>query len=100
MEEIQTFEQMMTASDELPPQAVPAELLQGCLVVGSDGKGMGEIEDLIVDIPSGCITHVVFSRGDWLSSESVAIPWKNVCFDSNTTCFVIKASEGKSGEHF
>jgi len=95
MEDIQTIEKMMASSDELPSQAIPAELLQGCTVVGSDGKGMGEIEDLIVDISSGCITHVVFSRGDWLSSESVAIPWKDVCFDSNTTCFVIKTNEGK-----
>src|SRR3954466_686291 len=100
MEEAQTFEQMMAAGDELPAQAVPVELLQGCTVVNGNGEVIGEIEDLIVDLSSGRVSHAVFSSGDWLSSKSIAIPWKDVCFDSNTTCFVIKASEGFYQQEF
>jgi sporulation protein YlmC with PRC-barrel domain len=90
----QTLEQLLDAAvDEFPPQAVTAELLQGCMVVSSSGADIGEIEDIVVDMHSGNVSHVVLSSGDWVNSHSIAVPWKNLYFDSAGARFLLRTND-------
>src|SRR4051794_4538257 len=88
-----TFDELEPAADELPPQAVPAELLQGCLIVGAAGDELGEIEEIMIDICTGRVSHVVISSGDWFDSKSIVIPWQSLRYDSTGARFLLKKSE-------
>jgi hypothetical protein len=51
-----------------------------------------DIEDVIVDLADGRITHLMVSYGDWLNSNSVMIPWHALSLDAERECFVLYAA--------
>ena len=68
------------------------DALQSYSVVSTDGNQIGDIEDVIVDLADGRITHLIVSYGDWLSSSSVMVPWQEMSLDAERDCFVLDAA--------
>jgi len=65
-----------------------AEHLEGGRVVGSDGRDLGTIRDVVVDLDSGAIAYVVV-EGD---AGDRRVPWQAVRADDERDCFVVDAS--------
>ena len=70
--------------------SIAASLLQGCIVVDRAGKEIGDVEDIMIDLASGQISHVLLSYGDWLNNKTLAVPWRALKIDTATTCLVLQ----------
>ena len=66
-----------------------AEHLEGGRVVGSDGRVLGTIEDVVVDLDSGAIAYVVVED----EAARYRLPWKALRADDERACFVVDAPE-------
>jgi sporulation protein YlmC with PRC-barrel domain len=66
--------------------AVESRRLIGMQVRSTQGKEIGEIEQLIVDRTDGKISHVVLSRGGVLGvgGQKVVVPWSDVKIQPDT----------------
>jgi sporulation protein YlmC with PRC-barrel domain len=65
-------------SDELPANLARATDVDGINVYGKDGKDLGEIKDLVVDLNTGRVRYVVVSMGGFLGigDKYFAVPWQ------------------------
>ena len=54
-------------------------------VYDAAGKPLGEIEEIIIDIRSGCVRHVVLALGGFLGirQQRLAVPWSALHLDAN-----------------
>ena len=83
--------------EEQTPRAEPrrnllaGDALQSYSVVSTDGNQIGDVEDVIVDLIDGRITHLMVSYGDWLNSSSAMVPWEALRLDADRDCFVLDA---------
>lgn len=77
------------ADDETAQGTVAADLLQCCTVVDGAGHELGEIEDLMVDIRSGAVSHIVLSYGSWLHRKEAAVPWSALRADVASGCLIL-----------
>lgn len=52
-------------------------------VYDSGGKCLGEVEEVILDIRTGCVRYVVLALGGFLGigRQRVAVPWSALTFD-------------------
>ena len=66
---------------------VAAELLEGGRVVSPQGRELGTIEDVMVDLQAGTIAYAVLEAED----RRYAVPWKALKPDADRECFVIDA---------
>lgn len=86
--------QALTGEDEkkesLPARTLTAELFQGCSVYSATGAEIGEIEDIVVDLRNGCVTHVFVSLGEWRDATVIAIAWQDLRFDATGACSLIR----------
>ena len=67
-----------------------AEHLEGGRVVGTDGRDLGRIRDVVVDLDSGAIAFVEV-EGD---AGRYRVPWQAVRADDERACFVVDAPGG------
>jgi hypothetical protein len=67
---------------------VAAELLEGGRVVTQEGRTLGRIEDVMVDLQSGAIAYALLEAED---AGRYAVPWKVLRPASEAACFVIDA---------
>jgi hypothetical protein len=69
--------------------ATPA--IDGNKVLSSDGKDIGEIKDIMLDVRSGRIAYAVLSSGGFLGigDKLLAIPWRTLRLDTQQKCFVL-----------
>ena len=74
----------------LPSRTLTAELFQGSSVYSASGAEIGEIEDIVIDLRTGCITHVFVSRGEWLEDAAIPIAWQDLQFDASGACTLIR----------
>lgn len=77
------------ADDGTAQGTVAADLLQCCTVVDRAGHELGEIEDLMVDIGSGTVSHIVVSYGSWLHQKEAAVPWSALRADVASGCLIL-----------
>jgi sporulation protein YlmC with PRC-barrel domain len=63
-----------------PATAIESRHLIGMKVKNDHGKGIGEIDQLIVEPTDGKVTHVVIGRGGVLGvgEQTVVLPWGDV----------------------
>jgi sporulation protein YlmC with PRC-barrel domain len=61
---------------------VTASWFQGCAVYDSQGKTVGTIQDLVIDLRSGAVAYAVVALGDTLQWRGmlIAIPWPALIF--------------------
>lgn len=77
------------------PEIMAAETLQGDKVVNSAGETLGEISDIMIDVPSGTVAYAVLKFGGWmgLGDKLFAIPWAALTLDADRKCFVLDADK-------
>ena len=73
------------------PYVMAADTLEGNKVVNADGDNLGDIEHIMVDVPSGRIAYAVLSFGGFLGmgDKLFAIPWHALILDADNKCFVL-----------
>jgi sporulation protein YlmC with PRC-barrel domain len=66
-----------------------ATTLIGDPVRTPDGDDLGKIEDLMIDLDTGCIVYAVLSFGGFLGlgDKLFAIPWSALTVDLEEKCF-------------
>lgn len=69
--------------------ALSATTLIGDPVRNSEDKDLGKIEDLMIDLDTGCIVYAVLSFGGFLGlgDKLFAIPWASLRVDTEEQCF-------------
>lgn len=77
------------------PEIMAASTLDGNDVVNLAGDKLGDIKEIMLDVPNGRIAYAVLSRGGLLGvgDKLFAIPWGALTLDSNRKCFVLDISE-------
>jgi sporulation protein YlmC with PRC-barrel domain len=73
------------------PDIMAAATLDGDKVMSSDGKHVGTISDIMLDVRSGRIAYAVLSEGGFLGMGATlhAIPWSALTLDTDAKCFVV-----------
>lgn len=73
------------------PELMTAATLTGNPVVNSAGDDLGEIEDIMLDVPSGRVAYAVLSTGGFMGmgNKLFAIPWRALRLDTDNECFVL-----------
>lgn len=77
------------------PEVMAADTLQGDEVVNAKGDKLGDIENIMIDVPSGRVAYAVLSRGGILGfgEKLFAIPWDALRLDADRECFVLDIDE-------
>ncbi|WP_042303621.1 PRC-barrel domain-containing protein [Paraburkholderia kururiensis] len=86
---------LATSSGGPGPGVMAADTLIGDKVLSSDGKGIGKIEDIMLDVRSGRIEYAVLSCGGFLGmgDKLLAVPWGALTLDTDEKCFRLGATE-------
>lgn len=73
------------------PQVMAARTLEGDRVLNRHGEDLGEIQDIMLDVPGGRIAYAVLSFGGFLGigDKLFAIPWSALTLDADRRCFVL-----------
>ncbi|WP_019140405.1 PRC-barrel domain-containing protein [Noviherbaspirillum massiliense] len=73
------------------PEVMAASTLRGDKVVNLQGEALGEIEEIMLDVPSGTIAYAVLSFGGvmGIGNKLFAIPWEALTLDADRKCFVL-----------
>jgi len=68
-----------------------ADTLEGNKVVNADGDDLGDMEHIMLDVPSGRVAYAVLSFGGFLGmgDKLFAIPWHALILDADNKCFVL-----------
>jgi sporulation protein YlmC with PRC-barrel domain len=71
-----------------------ASALSGHKVVNRNGETLGEIDDILLDVPRGRIAYAVMGVGGFLGvgERRVALPFTALTQDTDRQCFLIDAS--------
>lgn len=77
------------------PRVMAADTLQGNKVENPEGKALGEIKHIMLDVPTGRIAYAVLSFGGFLGmgDKLFAIPWTALVLDASRKCFILDVSE-------
>jgi sporulation protein YlmC with PRC-barrel domain len=80
------------------PQLMTASTLTGDKVVNRAGETLGDIDEIMLDVPRGRIAYAVMASGGFLGmgEKLFAIPWHALTLDTDRHCFVLDVSK----EHF
>lgn len=73
------------------PHLMTASTLEGDKVVNRQGEDLGEIDEIMLDVPRGRIAYAVMSSGGILGmgEKLFAIPWSALTLDTDNKCFVL-----------
>ena len=73
------------------PQVMAASTLEGDDVVSRQGETLGEISDIMLDVPSGRVAYAVMTFGGVMGvgSKLFAVPWNALTLDADRECFVL-----------
>jgi sporulation protein YlmC with PRC-barrel domain len=73
---------------------VTASTLTGHKVFNRNGETLGEIADIVLDVPRGCIAYAVMGVGGFLGvgERRVALPFTALTLDAERQCFLMDAS--------
>jgi len=73
------------------PQVMAADTLEGDSVVNRQGEKLGEIRDIMIDVPSGRVGYAVLSVGGFLGmgDKLFAIPWNALTLDADNEQFIL-----------
>jgi sporulation protein YlmC with PRC-barrel domain len=79
------------SNDGPGPQLMTAGTLTGDKVTNRTGETLGEISDIMLDVPRGRIAYAVMSSGGFLGlgEKLFAIPWNALTLDTDNHCFVL-----------
>jgi len=77
------------------PDVMAATTLTGDNVLSSDGKEIGKVVDIMLDVGSGRIAYAVLSCGGFLGigDKLFAVPWSAFTLDTGKKCFRLDVTE-------
>jgi sporulation protein YlmC with PRC-barrel domain len=83
------------SNDGPGPQLMTAGTLSGDKVMNRAGETLGEISDIMLDVPRGRIAYAVMSSGGFLGigEKLFAIPWSALALDTDNHCFVLDVAK-------
>jgi sporulation protein YlmC with PRC-barrel domain len=73
------------------PEVMGATTLTGDSVVDRDGEELGEIKEIMLDVPTGRIAYAVLSFGGFMGmgDKLFAVPWSALTLDTDRKSFVL-----------
>jgi len=76
------------------PEVMAADTLEGDDVFANDGEKIGDIKDIMIDVPTGRVAYAVMAAGGFLGmgEKLFAIPWTALTLDADRKCFLLDAS--------
>jgi sporulation protein YlmC with PRC-barrel domain len=79
----------MTAT--MSSTAIPAKRVNGTEVYNSAGEHLGEIEDIMIDKPSGEVIYAIMSFGGFLGigEKFHPLPWQVLHYDTSKDGYVV-----------
>jgi len=82
---------MPVISQKQHRRVLSAATLANDRVRNSAGEDLGRIEEIMIDIPSGCIAYVVLSFGGFLGmgDKLFAVPWGSLRLDEDAHEFIL-----------
>lgn len=85
----------MSDSSGPGPEIMAADTLEGNEVINNVGEKLGEIQHIMLDVPSGQIAYAVLSFGGFLGmgDKLFAVPWSALTLDADRKCFVLDVAE-------
>ena len=77
------------------PRIMAADTLEGNDVKNMANEDVGEIEHIMLDVPSGRIAYAVMAVGGFLGmgEKLFAIPWTALTLDTDKKCFRLDVSK-------
>jgi sporulation protein YlmC with PRC-barrel domain len=78
-------------------RTLSAGTLNGDRVRNMQGEDLGKVEEIMVDVESGCVSYVVLSHGGFLGlgDKLFAVPWKAMQIDMDNHEFVLDMSRDR-----
>ena len=66
-------------------------------VYNSDREHLGDVHDIMIDIPTGKVAYVVLSFGGFLGmgNKLFAIPWQALAVDETNKCLVLNVDKSR-----
>ena len=79
------------------PQVMAADTLQGDNVRNDADEDLGEITDIMIDVPTGRVAYAVMSVGGMLGigDKLFAIPWSALRLDPENKCFRMNVAKDR-----
>jgi len=79
------------------PRVMSADTLAGDEVKNEAGETLGEIADIMIDVPAGRVAYAVMSVGGVLGvgDKLFAIPWKSLRLDPEHKCFRLDVAKAR-----
>lgn len=79
------------------PQVMAADTLQGDSVRNDANEDLGEITDIMIDVPTGRVAYAVMSVGGVLGigDKLFAIPWSALRLDTENKCFRMNVAKDR-----
>lgn len=76
------------------PDVMAASTLDGDKILSTDGKEVGKVKEIMLDVQAGRIAYVVMSCGGFLGigDKLLAIPWNALTLDTTRKCFLLSLS--------
>lgn len=73
------------------PEIMAASTLEGNDVLDMQGDKLGDIKEIMLDVPHGRIAYAVLSSGGLLGigEKLFAIPWSALTLDTDRKCFLL-----------
>jgi sporulation protein YlmC with PRC-barrel domain len=80
-----------TDSDKRYRRVLAASTLTGDSVKNSAGEGLGKVDEIMIDIPTGRVAYAVLSFGGFLKmgNKLFAVPWDVLAVDEDQKCFIL-----------
>jgi sporulation protein YlmC with PRC-barrel domain len=77
------------------PRLMTASTLAGNKVINRQEETLGEIDEIMLDVPRGRIAYAVLSSGGFLGvgERLFAVPWTALTLDTERKCFVMDADK-------
>ena len=77
------------------PMVMSASTLIGDNVRNDQGEDLGKLEEIMLDLDSGCIAYAVLSFGGFLGlgDKLFAIPWEALTVDTDTEEIVLNVPQ-------
>ncbi len=88
------------SSDGPGPQVMSADTLEGDSVRNDADEELGEITDIMIDVPTGRVAYAVMSVGGVLGmgGKLFAIPWSALRLDTENKCFRMSVAKERFDE--
>jgi len=82
------------------PQVMAADTLTGDDVRNGANEKLGEVTDIMIDVPNGRVAYAVMSVGGVLGvgAKLFAIPWSAMQLDTQSKCFRLNVAKERFDE--